>query len=308
MPSSATLTAVEYNSGGSVIPAPVLAWLSGNTGVFTVPSAGSGGQTAVVTATGVGSSTGTCTDPSTVVTGSFVVNVSTSLGLVVVPVGTYLAGTLSALAGGGSGLAILGLRMRFLVDCMLGTPTGGELYSINDGSTNTSQEVTFGVLSGTITFNATVNNGTANYIVGTMAQSALPAAGTGVIMYGVYEESVSAFAFVLMTDAGTVLFSNTTVGGPVTGGYTAAGNTSVYLGRSASGSPGGGMTIDGAEVLTALVSAPNTPPLPTDAGAVGLWGFAGVLTPTVVGASLSPLLAGTGGAGTVTYLSGGIWT
>jgi hypothetical protein len=307
MPSTATLTATEFNGAGAVIPAPTLAWASANAGVFTVPSGGSGGQTAVVTATGVGSSTGTATDPTTAVVGGFVVNVSTSLGYVVLPAGVGLTGTIPALAGGGSGLPVLGFRMRFLVDCLLGTPTAGGLFSIYDSGINLSLEVTCILVGSTIRFNFTAADGEANAIAGTVAQSALPAAGTGVVLYSVYEASGQLFGLALLTDAGGVLFSYGVSAGPVGAGNTPTGNTTLLIGGSHTG-PTGGMTIDGAEILTAAMGAPQTPPAinGSDPGDIGQWGFAGVLTPTVVGAALSAVAGG--GPGSVTYLSGGLWS
>jgi hypothetical protein len=293
MPSSATLTAQEFNSAGAVVPAPVLDWLSLNTGVFTVPINGSGGQTAVVTATGVGSANGTCTDPATTVSGNFTVNVATSLGLVVVPPGVALTGTLAALAGGGSGLSVVAIRMRFLVDCLLGTPTASNFAIVGSGIQNCG----VGLSSpGTLEFIGTFNGGTANAVVGTMAQASLPVAGTGVIMLVAYASS-GAGAIALLLDSGAVLFTGS-IAAPT--GNTNPATTGISIGGGTSGA--GGMTIDGAEILTAIPSSPQTPPLPTDSGALGIWGFAGVLTPTVIGATLAP------SSGSVTYLSGGIWS
>jgi hypothetical protein len=305
MPSSATLTAQEFNSAGAVVPAPLLDWLSLNTGVFTVPINGSGGQTAVVTATGVGSAQGSCTDPSTSVTGSFTVNVATSLGLVVVPIGVSLVGTLPALAGGGAGLATLAVRYRFLVDALLGaTITASGLILISGAGT--SMEAAVAASSGTLTFTGTMNGGVANAVFGTVAQSSLPVAGTGVVLYVIYEGAstvgATAAGIALLTDSGTVLFSGGLSGSSLGAvGNTPAGGTTVAIGAGSSG-PGGGLTIDGAEILSANITNPATPPVPADPGALGIWGFAGVLTPTVIGATLAP------SSGSVTYLSGGIWS
>lgn len=298
MPSSVLETATEYDATGAIVPSPTLTWTIANTAIATCTTPGS---TSVITAQSVGNTTFHVADTSRgVVSPDYTIKVISSLGMVVLPGGVTLGGTLPALAGGGSGLPILGVRYRMLVDAFLGSSiTAGGLVLISGGS-GTSLEASVSVATGTLTFAGTFNNGTANSVVGTVAQSALPVAGTGVVLYVLYDAASGGTGTIaLLTDSGTVLWGNTIAGGS---GDTPTGNTTITIGGGSSG-PGGGMTLDGVEILTALVSTPNTPPLPADAGAIGLWGFAGVLTPT---GGLGPTLAPAGGS--VTYLSGGIWS
>jgi hypothetical protein len=305
MPSTATLTAVEYNAAAAVIPAPVLNWASLNTGVFTVPSAGSGGQTAIVTAAGVGTANGTCTDPTTSVVGGFTVNVASSLGIVVIPTGVYLAATVPALAGGGSGFPILGIRLRLLVDCMLGSNPG---FSIWIGGSSDTIAMSTIVSGGNVDFRGTFTaSGAVGQDFGQVAQSSLPVAGTFVDFYAVYLASGPTGAFLLATDAGAVLFTGSLTGSAL--GFTAHSNTdptftTVWIGNSTHSSPPeGGITVDGVEITAALISNPTLPPAPSDPAGIIDWGFAGFLTPSLFGAgTLAPV------GGSVTYLSGGIWS
>lgn len=232
-----------------------------------------------------------------------------SPGLVVLPPGVSLTGTLAALAGGGSGVPVLAVRIRFLVDALLGSSgTGASLVFIGNNIEGTSLEVTIGVISaGVVRFQGTFNNGYANAIFGTMLQSALPAAGTGVILYAVYNGAgtiaLTSATITLETDDGTVLFSgtlsNTALG---TSGNTNPSTTAVAIGAGTSG-PGDGLTIDGVEITVADIADPSVPPTSGDSGAIAIWGFAGTLAPT---GGLGPTL--TPAAGTVSYLPGGIWT
>jgi hypothetical protein len=223
-----------------------------------------------------------------------------SPGLVVLTSGVSLTATLPALAGGGSGLPVLAFRMHFLDDALLGpTITASGLVLINSTSGGTSLEASVSASDGVLTFQGTANNGEANQIFGTMAQSALPAAGTIVTLYVIVNAAAGTATITLETDDGTVLFTATVTGEETTN--LPAANTTVVIGAGSSG-PGGGLTIDGAEITTAAIAAPNVPPTTEDDDAIAIWGFAGTLAPTGgVGVTLTPV------GGAVSYLPGGTW-
>jgi hypothetical protein len=303
MPSSILETAVEYDPSGSVVANPTLAWTVANPAIATATTPG---VTSMITAAGVGTTTFHVADTSRgVVSPDYTIQVLSSLGLVVLPNGVYLEATAPALSGGGSGFAVLGIRMRFLADAMLGAGGGGNALVWIGGSSG-AIDVSYSISGGNVSFAGTFNNGLANGAFGSFAQSALPASGRGVILYAVYlgqpTVGATAAAVLLTNDAGTVLFTGSRVGSALgTSGNTDPADTTVRLGYSGNGSLYGGITIDGAEVTSALISTPNTPPLSSDPSAIVDWGFAGVLTPTFGAGTLAPV------GGSITYLSGGIW-
>jgi uncharacterized protein YjdB len=256
-------------------------------------------------ALGVAVGTTTITAAAGGKTGTATLTVTAPPGaMVVLAPGTFLTATVAALAGGGSGFSVLAFRMRFLVDSLLGTPTAGNLFSIFSTGSGESLEVECGLVGSAIRFSFTANNGVANWpLPGTVAQSALPAAGTGIILYAAYIASGPAFGFALVTDAGVVLFSSSVSGSAIGPGNTPSGNTTVNIGASHTGVGfgTGGMTIDGFEITSALISAPQDIPSLADPDQIELITFDASDLTSLVGSTFTPV------GGTPTFIPGGLW-
>jgi uncharacterized protein YjdB len=284
---------------------PVFA--SSLTGVGTINS-----STGVATGVATGETTITATAGGLSVTATLTVAVVVIPpppgAIAVIPPATYLTATNTALAGGGSGLAAVTVRARFLVDQLL-TPVVGvavdyAVYAINDGSGISNSSCWLD------NFIEVDNTGTVTFITSgfgprfTVAQSALPPAGSELILVTAYNEATSAVGVELVNDAGTVYGGNANT--VAMSGNTPAAATTVWIGRSVVG-PGfsAGLAVDGFEIVTALMATPNAVPSLADTGVIQLTTFdASDLTALVGSAFTTAFISG---SAPVTFTPGGIW-
>jgi hypothetical protein len=252
-------------------------------------------------------------------------------GLAVVPTGQYLEGTIAALAGGGAGLGVLAIKLRFLVDAISQLPPNSAVALFDVDYDHLMQPVTphtslvvYVTTDGSGNYTLTVGSGFGPNATYTAALSSLPAPGTLVVCYAFYSEvapsgnsfqpiviEVNAELFDDVGDIfGTADFSE--FDSPVF--PTPPGSTSLYIGAApdiGTLQPEGGLTVDWCALYTVLLTgaARYSAPASTDAGIIGLYGFSGSLASTAgLGGTLAPFTMVTDvklpGA-PVTYLPGG---
>jgi hypothetical protein len=225
-------------------------------------------------------------------------------GFVVIPPGTYLAGTLPGLAGGGAGLPTLSVRMRFLVDSLLAAGTANGMFWLG-GAGGDSIAVTAIVGGGDVDFRGTFTDGVVGWDFGSVPQSALPAAGTGVILYAVYQSGSG--AIVLTDDEDNVLFVNTITSAAIGTGNTPPAFTTLHVADGSHGSDVGGLSVDGVEVTSAVIALPGVKPLLTDPGSLGLYGFTGSGASSAGGGGTLTQTKVNLGAPDVSYFGPGLW-